>query len=63
MTTKECFKLLVQIIEKKYYTINVVTKHLILGRLHNVCFLFIPQQRHHSPQIKFKLIVDENQSQ
>lgn len=59
MTTKEWFKLfVVQILEKNYYTINVVTKHLILKRLHNVFFL-IPQQRHQFPQIKLKLIVDE----
>lgn len=25
---------------KKNYTINVITKHLILERLYNVCFLF-----------------------
>lgn len=59
MTTKEWFNLfVVQILEKNYYTINVVTKHLILKRLHNVFFL-IPQQRHQFPQIKLKLIVDE----
>lgn len=59
MTTKEWFNLfVVQILEKNYYTINVVTKHLILKRLHNVFFL-IPQQRHQSPKIKLKLIVDE----
>lgn len=48
-TTKEWFNFLLVMLsiylKKNYYTINVITKHLILERLYNVCFLSFPQQK------------------